>query len=323
MRRLDFNGLVDALRSLRGRTVVTGHSLEDVDALSSSAVLAAILGADVRVIDRENAQAKAVGEKLGLHVEPFGGDLSNLNRWDNLVFVDVSSSAMLGVLADALPSFHGKVIAVDHHAHGNPLNCDYYCDESKSSCSEIIADVAVALGRRLNGRQASLLALGVLSDSARLKSASSGTVISLAGLLAQSPADFADLQSVLDVHHTPFERIEAIQSVQSASIERKGDAVAAFCAVKSHEHNAAEALVSLGADIAVALNGANGKISVIKGGNPAVAAVHCGELARAVAGEFGGSGGGHEMVAGLAVPKEKAFAAAETTLRKAKQLIPS
>ncbi len=321
MRRLSLNDLVAELRGLRGKTVVTGHSLEDVDALASSVVLAEMLHADVRVIDRENAQAKKISRKLGVAVSPFGEDLQKLNQWNNLVLVDVCNSQMLGVLADALPSFSGKLLAIDHHAHSNPLNCLHYVDESKASCSEIIAEIGDRMGARLSERQASLLALGVLSDSAMLKSATSQTIENLSSLLNGTPLDFREMLPLLDVHESAFERIEAIEAVQRARIERKGGAVFAFSVVKSHEHHAAESLVSLGADVAIAFNKNNGKASMIRSRNTAVSAINCGELAKRVAVEFKGSGGGHELVAGAGFPEARAEKAAEALLAKAKQLV--
>ncbi|MFH1107565.1 MAG: DHH family phosphoesterase [Candidatus Micrarchaeota archaeon] len=323
MRRLDFNGLVAELRGLKGRTVVTGHSLEDVDALASSVVLAELLGADVRVIDRENAQAKRVSARLGVSVEPFGGDLQGLNRWDCIVMVDVSNSQMLGVLAPALESFPGSLLAIDHHSHNNPLECPHYVDDSRTSCSEIVLDVADALGRTPTERQASLLALGVVSDTALLKSATSRTIESLSILLGITPLDFREMLPILDVEDGAFERVQSIAALQDAVVERRGDAVLAYSSVRTHEHHAAESLVSLGADVAVALNTASGKMSFMRNRNPAVAAINCGKIATQVASEFGGSGGGHELVAGLAIPRESAGRAAETLLAKAKLLVPA
>ncbi len=323
MRRLSFNDLVAELRGLKGRTVITGHSLEDADALASSVVLAEILGADVRVIDRENAQAKGISRKIGATPAPFGDDLRKLNQWDGLVLVDVSNSQMLGVLADALPSFRGKLLAIDHHAHGNPLNCIHYVDEGKASCSEIVFELSRALGSELDERQASLLALGLLSDSAKLKSARTNTIIALAELLKLTPVDFSSLLPLLDVHEGAVERIKSIEALQASRIERVGEAVFAMAMVDSHEHHAAESLVSVGADFAVALNRNNGKISLIKARADVVKPVDCGALAKEVAVEFKGSGGGHELVAGLSVGKEKAGRAAETLLRKAKLLVPA
>ncbi|MBI5228759.1 hypothetical protein HY991_01515, partial [Candidatus Micrarchaeota archaeon] len=66
-----FEKLCKEIVGLKGRTLITFHSLGDLEAVASALVLEkAVQNSDARMLDSLNAQAKKVLRELGLEVKP-------------------------------------------------------------------------------------------------------------------------------------------------------------------------------------------------------------------------------------------------------------
>ncbi|NYZ75042.1 hypothetical protein H0O03_02140, partial [Candidatus Micrarchaeota archaeon] len=113
--------LADLLR-LKGRTLISFHSLADVDAVASAYGLATLLPkAVIRAPDKPNSPSRRLLEALGAEVSVLGeGELSG---FDNCVLVDVSSAELLAGFGKAFRNFakRKKLVCIDHHLHSKKI----------------------------------------------------------------------------------------------------------------------------------------------------------------------------------------------------------
>ncbi len=297
MEKLTLKSLVKGLKELQGRTAISFHSIGDVDALASAFALSSLLkNSEVRRIDTVNAQARKVWGKLDLKLEHF--EEGELKGFDNLIFVDVSTPTLLGNMQKEVEGFKGKLIGIDHHTHNQPFKGEVYCDASKTSCSEVVFGIFKAMKRKIEPEDAVLLAAGIISDTANLKSARSSSIYALGECLRISKMDLQEMYDLLEVREDASEKIALLEAVKRARIERIKDVLIASSQVSAFELRCAAALVQLGCDFAVVANQKEGKMSALKSRAPELKRLNVGKMMDGVAKEFKGSGGGHEMVGG-------------------------
>ncbi|MFH1750488.1 MAG: DHH family phosphoesterase [Candidatus Micrarchaeota archaeon] len=297
MEKLTLKDLVKEVKNLQGKTLISFHSMGDVDALASAfALREAIKGSEVRRIDSVNSQARKVWAMLDLELDAAGGE--DLWQYDNLIFVDVSTPSLLGNLRHAVEKYKGNLFAIDHHSHNQPLHAKIYVDATKTSCAEVVYGILKAMKKKPGKEASKLIAAGIVSDTANMKSATTSSIIALGECLKSSGMELQELYDLLTVREDPSEKIAVIEAVKRARIERIKDIVIAESYVGAYELRCAAALVQLGCDFAVVANQKEGKASAVKGRIPELKKINVGKLMDEVARELKGSGGGHEMVGG-------------------------
>ncbi len=297
MSRLEFKELLARLSRLRGTVLVCGHAQADMDAQASAQALATLLKARSGCIGTPRWSARHVFDNLRLPAMP-----PVPNSWegiDHLVLVDVSNADMLGEVGERLSKFKGTVTAIDHHEHNRKVEAAVYCDAKKSSCSEIIDQIAVAMGKRWGKKEAGVLACGILEDSALLKCADNAALQCLTRLLEESGIELQ--QAIGWLVHQPDvqERKNALEALQHLHIRQTGNALVAWGPATAFESRLAATLVHTGADLAIVYNDKAGKIAVLKGTHPDLKALNVGAWMETTARRFKISGGGHEAIGGL------------------------
>ena len=322
MEKLDFNALLAKLKSLKGKTVISFHSIADLDAVASAVALQKLIkNSEIRSVDCVNSQAKRTLKKLQIELKPFSEkELNNLNIWHNIIFVDVSNRELLSNLASHLHTFRGNILAIDHHTHNHEFkNAHVYIDSGKGAASEIIFEISKALKKKPDSKTSFLLAGGIVSDTAYFQSANSASLETVSRLLKIAKKELSELYSLIESHPDVSERIASIKSVQRAIYERIGEVLLASSESSAFELNCASSLVKCGADFAIVLNRKEGKISCVKSRSPAFSKLNIGELLKEVASSVSGSGGGHEFVGGANFPKQNGEKAVALSLELAKK----
>lgn len=316
----DARKLLKQLLSLRGRTLITFHSIADTDAVASALVLRDLLSArgcecDVKAIDCLNAQSRRLLKSLGAR-EPQA--LVGL-YCDNIVLVDVSNADLLGDWGAAIAGFRGKIIAIDHHYHSKHLRTTYsFIDYGTTSVSEIILALSKLARFKLDKTQAALLFAGIVSDTACFKSANNETIRAANELLAFGGVDFQELLKTLEAKPDVSERMAVVKCVEKTRLERVGDKLIALSTSSAFELQCATALVALGCDYAFVANPKEGRVS---GARSDYASGNMGKIMEAVGRVFGGSGGGHEKVGGAKGEPANAQRALEECLQQAKKFL--
>ena len=319
--------LARSLASLkgRGRTLITFHSLGDVDAAASALALQSVLkargvDAHVRCVDSLNSQAKRVLSFYGCAAPQtlVGIDAAAV------VLVDVSNADLLGEWGPAISGFNGPLFVIDHHYHNKHLKTAPGCalvEPNATSAAEIVLQIANSLNYKIPPKTASILLCAIIADTAFFKSADNATLDAAFALVAQG-ADFGECAALCRAKRDASEALAIIKCVGGARIEKlgaKGAVLAAFGKAHSHELACASALVDLGCDYAFVANEREGRISAAKSD---AAAGSIGKIMEAAGRSFGasGSGGGHAKVGGAKGDSDRVNAVLEECLAQVRKL---
>lgn len=310
--------LLKKLFSFKGKTLVSFHSIGDLDAVASALVLENVLqqkrvDCEVKALDSINSASKTVLKKLWLPEIEKAGALD----YDNIILVDVSNPDLLGEKADEIARFKGTLVAVDHHYHSNHLRNAYlFVNQKSSSVSEIIYAMSKLTRVKLSRKHALLLLAGILSDTAFFKSAKNETFKAVSELLDLGGANFREVVELTETRPGLSEKTAVLKCVSQARFERFRESIIALGESPCYELGCASALVCIGADFAFVSNPKEARISAAK----AVSAKgNVGKIMEAVGKSFGGSGGGHEAVGGAKGRKERLSNALGECVRLAKK----
>jgi len=324
---LTLSALLNKLSTLRGRTLITFHSLADMDSVASAFALANGLkqknkraSCEVRSIDVITASAKRVLTSLKIS-KPKA--IEKLDSFNNLILVDVSTPTLLGEWRAAIEAFRGTVIAVDNHYHARHLkNAFVYVNLEKPSASEIVFEILRKLGVKLDSKTASLLLAGIIADTALFKSATNSTIVDAGELARTRGVNFKKIFSLATPQPGLSERVAVLKAIASARIEKigKGDKAVLVALARSHafELQCASALIAVGCDYAFVVNDREGRASGVKAQN---ALGNIGKIMEAVGTVFRGSGGGHEFVGGARGEPERAGLVLEECLARVKLIL--
>lgn len=309
--------MCQALLSIRGKTLITTHSLADVDAVASAVVLGEMLAnrvkTDVRLVDQASAGAKRVLSSLGLHA-PVIEDLD----YSNVILVDLTSPELLVNWRKGIEEFKGTKIIIDHHYHVRPLKAQVtYVNRNKPSCCEVIYQIMRLLGVKPNRQQAKLLLAGIVADTANFKSATPFTFEAVGVLLKHAGEDFSSVQELVEGKRVLSERIATLKAASRAKVTRIGEFLVGTTEVNAFELQCAVSLVQAGCDVAFAANSFEGRISGAK--HEALKGVHIGKIMGAAGRVLRGSGGGHENVGGAKGSPEKTITALEKCVVEAQK----
>ena len=289
---VSLNELARELSGLKGRTLITFHSIADLEAVASAVVLSsAVPRSEVRLIDGVNAQTRRVLGVLGLKVLP----IEELN-YKNIVLVDVSNADLLGRMKEGILGFRGKLIAVDHHYHTKELHGTVYVNRARTSCCEIIYELLKKMKKRIDAGEALLLCAGIVSDTAQFKSANGFTFKAFSALLEKSGRSYQEILELVKNREDVSERIAKLKALQRAKLVRVGDYLVAASEAGSYELGCASALVQEGCDFAFVANAEEGRISGLK--REEISFANVGEIMERAGRILKGSGGGHTNVGG-------------------------
>lgn len=294
------------------RPIITFHSLGDLDAVGSAIALARFLGkkAIIAPPDRPNSSARKLLLYTGTQTTLFSE--LKIAQNDFIIVLDSASPHLLAHLAGIKPD-----MIIDHHASfGGEISAKKEInDPTASSTCEMLHFML----KPTDPLSCMSLLLGIVSDSAYFKNASSRTFEAVSALLAHSGLSYSQIASLAVAPEALDERVEALRSCQSVSADRVGQHIVATAMAKSHEAHFADVLVHLGADISfVGCAGEEARISArmrenLKG------AVRLDRIMFEVGKVLGGSGSGHECAAGASGGKENLRAALGICVKLAEQ----
>ncbi|VVC00087.1 DHHA1 domain protein [uncultured archaeon] len=288
---------------LKGRkSIITFHSLGDLDAAGSAIALQRYLGKKAIIAPPDTPSASA--RKLLAYTETETTIFSQAKRTpsDVIIVLDSSSPHLLSHLAGIEPD-----LMIDHHSRsgGEVAAKKTVNDPTASSTCEMLYFMLHPTDKI----SSIALLLGIISDSAGFQNATSRTFEAVSALLETSGVSYSQIKQLAFAPESLSERIEALRSCQSVRAERLGEHIVATAMAKSHEAHFAEMLVRMGADIAfVACEGEDGRISArmresLRG------RVRLEKIMFEIGKVLGGSGSGHELAAGASGGRENIRAA--------------
>lgn len=220
--------------------------------------------------------------------------------YDLLVAVDMGHTELLKDWLGKLRDSPATKVLIDHHPIQEDSPYDHMLvDTAASSASEIVATIFRDLGVDMEAQAAQALLLGIMFDSQHLLIAKERTLREVVRLL-DGGASIDDARGLLRSPPDYGEVIAKLKAAKRLKLYRVAGWVVVTTTVGSFQSNAARALVSMGADVAIVCGETGGET---RGSFRAhqrfweATRIHLGtDLAAAVSRE-GGYGGGHPTAA--------------------------
>ena len=215
-----------------------------------------------------------------------------------LLVLDTSGPEQLGIDIDI-----SKAIVVDHHARNERWEKArlYYCDDTKSSCSEIVYELLKA-ARKKPGRDVALaLLFGMLTDTGYFKFAKPTTLITFSELMATNDIAMDEAMGLADIDTDISERISQLKGAQRLKYWKVGNYIIATSQGSAFEASVCKSLLYLGADIVFVGSQRGEQFRISARATQAVVrkGIHLGKLLGGVGSETTNGGGGHPGAAGL------------------------
>lgn len=275
--------------------VILVHANADSDAIGSAyalqrcfppAVICAPGGVD-RV-------AKLVLERLGGEFT----EQCDLTSFDQIVVVDTSSPEQLAPLTEFPP----ETIVIDHHTITDKWNVNtYYCDPTKTSCTELILEIIQTAGREVDGNTALALIAGMLTDSGHFQYARPSLLRAFAKLMDIANLQMDEAMAVTRNEIGTAEKAAVLKGAQRCKFDRIGDMMVATSQGSSYEASICRGLLNMGADVSFvgSQREDNYRISARATQSIVRRGVHLGEILESIGGETEADGGGHGGAAGI------------------------
>jgi nanoRNase/pAp phosphatase (c-di-AMP/oligoRNAs hydrolase) len=316
----DLDKVIRILATPNQKKIVLLHHNADPDSIGSAAALKIVFpNLEIGV----TGDVSRTGQRLLTSLKVSVVTKPDLTAYNQVILVDTASASQLGPYADRLDA----PIVLDHHAP-SPLWDHakfYYCDETKSSCTEIIYDViriahhlgfidfSFDSGGSVNiedlERVGLALLVGIVSDSGNFRYATPFTFQTFSNLLRQTGHQMDEILDIVESVPTedPSRKVAHLKAAQRVKYERVGEeaVLVAHSIVSSFEASAAKALLDLGADVALvaAQRGDEVRLSARARHHAVIAYdLHLGRLLHEVAATFNVGAGGHDAAAGLNGP---------------------
>lgn len=316
--------LLKELKALKGRTLLSFHSLADVDAVASAIGLAELLPqAVVKAPDKPASAARKLLEAVGLSFDLL--ERSELSAYDNAVLVDVSTAGLLGGFGTEFEAFARaegkKLVCVDHHLHTNRIaGASVHSFAHRSSCSEVVFELLALNGKPLRKEVALALAAGIAADTALFSSgnaASFRAFCELMEFLEKKGVSYAQVQALASPASALSEKIAIAKALKSAEFYAigKGESRVLAGVAPASACELACALALLPAcDYGFAFNEKEGRVSAVRSRH-CLSCASVGKLMEVAGKAMGGSGGGHEAVGGASGKPGAAEAAVRECVR--------
>lgn len=284
--------IIESLSSDRTKAVLV-HGNADMDAIGSAYAIARCFPeCAIFAPDGVDRVSRMVLNKMETAVREGAGE-----GFDMRVVVDTSSPEQLG------PGFTGADVVIDHHRptgrwDGVPL---YLCDESRTSCCEIVKELLDRTGREIPRDAALMLLGGMLTDSGHFQFARPDMLVCFSDLMSRAGIDMDEAMGLVQAEVGISERIAMLKAVSRVKFERVGQMIVATSSAGSFEASSCRAIIAAGADVAFV--GSQRENAFRISGRATQEAVRKGirldEIVSKVGGETDSDGGGHEGAAGL------------------------
>ena len=278
-----------------GRKLILLHGNADADALGSAYALSmAFPEGDIVAPGGLDRVSKVVTEKLSLDV----GERTEISKYDLVVVVDTSSPDQLE-MEERVPQ--GSVI-IDHHARSEKWKgCDYYCDDTKRSCAEIIFELILLAEKEIDHEMGLALLTGMLTDSGHFRFSNADLLEAFGKLMKISGVELEEIFKLTDMQQDISERIAQLKGGQRLKFDRIGDHIVAISHGSSFESSVSRSLLSLGADVSFVGSqrderfriSARARQDIVRKG------FHLGRILEEIGVDTSNDGGGHPGAAGL------------------------
>jgi phosphoesterase RecJ-like protein len=281
--------------SKEGGTLVLLHGNADPDAVASAfAVQQSFPEVMICTPGGLDRVSKVLAKTLNIEATE---DIAKLPM-ARLLVLDTSGPEQIGIEIDI-----SEAIVVDHHTRNERWAKArlYYCDDTKSSCSEIVYELLKAAGKKPSRDVALALLFGMLTDTGYFKFAKPTTLVTFSELMSTNEIAMDEAMGLVDVDTDISERISQLKGAQRLKYWKVGDYIIATSQGSAFEASVCKSLLSLGADIVFVGSQRGEQFRISARATQAVVrkGIHLGKLLGGVGSETTNGGGGHPGAAGL------------------------
>lgn len=279
----------------KGGTLVLLHGNADPDALASAfAVQSAFPEVTIGVPGGLDRVAKLLANTFEMKTFE---DVKGISA-KRILILDTSGPEQLNGVFDL-----SDAIVVDHHAKNDKWAKArlYYCDDSKTSCSEILFELLKAAGKKPSKDVTHALMFGMLTDSGYFKFAKPATLVTFAEIMAVHGTQMDEVMGLVETEQDISERISQLKGAQRLKYWKVGEYIVAVSQGSAFEASVCKALLAIGADIVFVGSQRGDQFRISARATQAVVrrGVHLGKLLGGVGSETTNGGGGHPGAAGL------------------------
>lgn len=278
-----------------GGTTVLLHGNADPDALACAFAISRAFD-DVAIVAPGGLDrlAKVLAKQLGVDV----AQTSDTTIKGRILVLDTSGPDQIPLDLD-----YSAALVIDHHARNHAWDVAriYYCDDSKSSCAEIIYELLREARKSPDRDVALALMTGILTDTGSFRYARPASIMAFAELMTLHGTGTDEAIGLVSLDMDLSERISQLRGAQRLKYWKVGDKVVAISQGSAYEASVCKALLHLGADIAFvgSQRGDGFRISARATSDMVRAGVHLGKLLNGVGSETSNGGGGHPGAAGI------------------------
>jgi len=278
----------------QGNFLILLHGNADPDALASAFAIQSVFpGVTIGVPGGLDRVSKVLSTTLKIDaVEDI--DLSG----GRYLILDTSGPEQLNIELDLT-----SAIIIDHHTKNSKWEKArmYHCDDTRSSCSEIVYELLKVAGKKPDRSVALALLFGMLTDSGYFKFAKPSTLVTFAELMNAGKVQMDEVMGLVDLETDISERISQLKGAQRLKYWKVGRHIVAMSQGSAFEASVCKSLISLGADVAFVGSQRGEQFRISARATQAVVrkGLHLGRLLGAVGSETTNGGGGHPGAAGI------------------------
>ena len=231
------NRIAEELR--QGRKVVLVHGNADMDALGSAYALSkAFPEADVYAPNGLDRVTRMVSEKMDVAIL----EQCDLSCYDRVVVVDTSSPEQLEGVSD-IP---GNAIVIDHHKPTGKWDFadTFYCDDTRTSCCEIIKELIDAAGIPITRDMGLMLLGGMLTDSGHFQFARPAMLPAFADIMSRCGIEMDEAMELTQAPVSMSERIAMMKAIERTRFDRVGEMIVAISFGGSFEASSCRAIMA-------------------------------------------------------------------------------
>ncbi len=286
----------------RKRTLITFHSMGDMDSVSSAVGIAKFFPeSKISSSDRITANANRIINDVGYDESLIGNGFDR--DAELVILVDVNNFEGCGKFKEELGKFKGGILVIDHHAETDLAggNIAVFDDESYDSTASIVFELLRFGKENIDYKTAKLLLIGIISDSAEFKNSTPGTFSRISELLTMANMDYVSLLEEINHVVEPEERILTIEDLAGAKRQIVNGLLLLYGKSHAHANIAADYAIKIGADVSLFWSENREEIAFSARLRPPLDKrrdMHMGKVMKSLAQIIDGNGGGHPCAAG-------------------------
>ncbi len=285
--------IADELRT--GRKVILVHGNADMDALGSAYGIAMAFGdSDIFAPNSLDRVARMVAEKMDVRIL----ENCDLNDYEKVVIVDTSSPEQL----EGTFEVPHDAIVIDHHKPTGKWDVDtFYCDDSRTSCCEIVKELIDTAGIDITRDMGLMLLGGMLTDSGHFQFAKPSMLPVFSDIMVRCHIDMDEAMGLTHATMSMSEKIAMLKAIERTRFDRVGEMIVAISFGGSFEASSCRAILAAGADVVFvgSQRDENFRLSARATQEAVRKGVHLGEIMSGIGKETTADGGGHGGAAGL------------------------